>query len=841
MSGILIKTYLRLSFRQPLRTVLMVMGIALGVAGVIAIDVSKESIGKSFELSTSALTSRSSHQIIGSNFVIPQGLFTRLRTELGIHTSAPVISRYVKSDQMGGSTFTLMGIDPFSEIYFRSFETMKPKGSGFLDLSSEKPAVLISKFNAEKFNLRLHNTLLLQFGNKQIRTVVAGLIDTGTTEGSNLADGIIVTDISTAQELLGMGDNITRVDLVLKKNKVETVRQILPKGTFLVETDKHNLVIRDLASSFETSLTAFSMLALFMGIFLIYNTVSFSVARRRKLNGTLKALGATAGQIFSLVIAEVFLFSFIGAIAGVLLGVLLGKGAVSAVCSTVSDMYFVLTISQVYISPATLLKGFAAGMAASFIAAVFPAAKASRTIPVTLMQPSSEQTVLQKRMPGFAFLGVVLILGAVVMFKFISLSAGADFLGVFMIFIGGSLLAPGIVTVILAAGSGPLGRIRNSLLKMAVRNIQRSLSRTSVLIASLMVVISVFIGIEVMTKSFKASIESWVDGHIGGHIHISSADELNRGLDKGLLNRIAAFPEVKEISAYNIHRIFSAAAGEVHIFSYLKDLSQKEWIWTAGSPEHVVSSVENGWIMVSEIFAGKHSFDPDGDAGVVLSTLQGAVRFKVAGVFRDYFMGGGRAVVSRDTMKRYWGHEDITAMQIFLHSTDHINPVMEAIRDMPVSPAMMKIVSGPSIKRGILEVFDKTFLITTALQILTAIVAFTGVFNAIMTLLMERQREMGILRACGAQSGQVGRLMLVECAINGLIAGVLALPLGVFLAWVLIDVVNQRSFGWSYDMVLSAGVLIQALILSVGAAVTAGIFPAFSAGRIDISRALHME
>ena len=376
---------------------------------------------------------------------------------------------------------------------------------------------------------------------------------------------------------------------------------------------------------------------------------------------------------------------------------------------------------------------------------------------------------------------------------------------------------------------------------MAARNIVRSLSRTSVLIASLMVVVSVFIGIEIMTKSFRASIETWVDGHIGGDIHVSSTDELDRRLGFNLLEQIRKLPQVKDLSAYNIHRIYSVVAGKVHIFSYIKDLSEKQWTWTVQRPDKMEIFLERGWILVSEIFARKHAFNPENDDSVTLETIQGPVRFKVAGVFRDFFMGGGRAVVSRDVMKKYWGVDEITSIQIFLNSTDKIEPTIHLIKKMIPETKMVKVVSGLSIKQNILSVFDKTFVITTALQILTAIVAFTGILNSVMALLIERKKELGILRACGAKSDQVGRLIIMECGINGFVSGVLALPLGVFLAWVLIDIINQRSFGWSYDMVLSMGILLQALFLSVGAAVIAGIIPAFQAGKTNISRALHME
>lgn len=437
--------------------------------------------------------------------------------------------------------------------------------------------------------------------------------------------------------------------------------------------------------------------------------------------------------------------------------------------------------------------------------------------------------------------GLLLISCAFMIFKIVALPPAYDFIGVFILFLGSSFLAPGFVLLISWASSGLVQKYGKVLFKMAARNIVRSLSRTSVLIASLMVMVSVFIGIEIMTKSFRASIETWVDGHIGGDINVSSTNELDRRLDFDLLEQIQKLPQVTELSAYNIHRIYSVVAGEVHIFSYIKDLSEKQWTWTVQGPDKMETFLEQGWILVSEIFARKHAFNPENEDTVTLETMQGPVQFKVAGVFRDFFMGGGRAIVSRNVMKKYWGIDEITSMQIFLNSRDEIEPTIHRIKEMIPGTKMIKVVSGQSIKQKILSVFDKTFAITIALQILTAIVAFTGILNSVMALLVERKKELGILRACGAKSDQVGRLMIMECGINGFLSGVLALPLGVFLAWVLIDIINQRSFGWSYDMVLSMGILLQALLLSVGAAGIAGIIPAFQAGRTNISRALHME
>lgn len=856
----LVRICFRSSRAHPLRTFLLIFGIALGVAGVIAIDIAKTSVSKSFELSTAALTARSTHQITGSGFSLPQSLFTQLRTGPGIAASAPVIIQQVRVAELEDRTLSLMGVDPFSEGRFRDIRVSRGDAAdNFSSIMTEADGVLLPRSLALEYGLAAESPLTLVFGDRRIRTRIAGLTDDrGTAAGLG---GVLFTDIAVAQEMLGMGNRISRIDLKLDGDQeIGAVRALLGPGQVLVETDRQNRAIRGLSRSFEASLTAFSILVLFMGIFLIYNTVSFSVSRRRSLNGTLRALGATRKEIFRAVEAEVLVYALAGSCLGVVLGIAMGKGAVQAVCATVSDMYYTLTVSQTHITAGTLIKGVATGLGAALVSSVVPALNAANTRPVTLMQRSASESGLVRYIPVLAGAGMLAIGAAMMIFMSDAAGVPLVFAGVFMVFIGGSLVAPALIlwlTRILSAGLALPDRLGVPgryvvMAGMALRNIRRSLSRTSVLIASLMVVVSVYIGIDTMTASLRLSIIKWVGGHIGGDIHLESTDELNRSLDKDLPGRILALDGVRDVSAYNIHRAFSSVSGEVHIFSYIRDLSEKEWTWTApeaGAGDEVAMNtlLEQGWIFVSEIFARANNIVPERDARVVMDTRNGPEQFRIAGVFRDFFMGGGRVVVSRDTMAAYWGHEDITAIQVFVDARDdaaravQINRLMPQVGALFPDRGMVRIRSGLEIKQSILAVFDNTFLITSALQVLTAIVALTGIINSVMALILERSRELGILRACGAVPGQVRQLVLWECGVSGFMAGLLALPLGGFLSWILVDVVNFRSFGWTYEMQISGATLVQALAFSGLAALAAGIVPALRAGRVKVARALRTE
>ena len=953
---VLLKTTLAFSKIHWPRTLLLIFGIALGVAAVIAIDIAKSSVGNSFSLSTNLLTGKATHRIVGSDFRIDQQIFVDLKMKLGIESAAPVISEYVKVAAFDEKEMQLIGIDPFSEAAFRNFSTQSTRTLPIL----EPLSVMISEAMATRFGVvpgnRATHTIDLSFGKETQSVTVAGFLSSSEPWLNQAYDGIILCDISTAQEILKMGSEITHIDLILGKSghnaeghrtknheseeihgekdhgvkgqdekevrdhqdesaadgaggsgseverQAATIRAMLPEGATLIRTAQRNATIRSLSRSFETSLSAFSMLSLFMAMFLIYNTVSFSVAQRRRLIGILRSLGATRQGIFNMILMEILCYALVGAFLGMGLGILLGKGAVQAVCQTVSGIYFPLTVSQTHVTLSVLIKGMMAGTLSAVAASLLPALEATRFPPVTLAVRSDSEARMRRRVPLLAVMGGALLGLAFIIFITPHTGAGIDFVALFMTFTGAAFLVPYLTIASIHGLNAPLKylharqkskssdtakhertqttgpeffytKLKNGLLRrlrptvlilMALNNIVRGLSRTTILIASLMVVISVYIGIGTMTASFRQSVVTWVDDNIGGDIHIRSADHRLLSLDPRFVRQVLALPEVARASTYSVHRIFSNQSGEVHVFSYKTDHSKKEWVWT--TDHHDIRFNNDGWIYISEIFAQNHGISGARGGDVLLLTQHGEQVFHVAGIFRDFFMGGGRIIVNRKVMKKFWGFSGITSIQLFLapdvinssvvdpRGEDGIGRTMLKIRDLMENrrqkalknmdsaiPPPIEMRRGDTIKEGVLSVFDQTFMITIAMQFLTAIVALTGIVNSVMALLLERVREIGILRACGAEVRQVTGLLLVECGVCGWLAGLFAVPLGGFISWVLIDVINRRSFGWTYDLVFQMDIFIQAVGFALIAALVGAAIPARQMGKRNIAASLRME
>ncbi len=387
---------IRTLLRHPLQFAIMVLGIALGVAVMVSIDLANASAARAFDLSASAVTGRATHSILSSAEGVDESLYVKLRTDPQWHTagvqSAPLAIAYTASPQLGNVPFTILGIDPFAEAPFRSYlgSGQGASSEAIAGLLLAPGSVLLSTQTAERYGLQpcplqaLDETCRLVLSvNGETRTVfLTGLLEPSDDLSRRALDTLMLTDIATAQSLGGTSGRLSQIDLILPEN-FDTARltAILPAGTLLVPSERRNGQVAEMTKAFQVNLTALSLLALVVGVFLIYNAMTFSVIQRRPLFGTLRSLGYTREQVFGMVLGEAAWIGALGAALGLLLGILLGQGAVQMVTQTINDLYFVLSVRGVQVPVSSLVKGGLAGLLASLLAAAFPAWEAASVPP----------------------------------------------------------------------------------------------------------------------------------------------------------------------------------------------------------------------------------------------------------------------------------------------------------------------------------------------------------------------------------------------------------------------------------------------------------------------------
>ena len=317
MSGLLWRSSLRHLARHPWQAGLSVLGVALGVAVVFSIDLVNQSAMTAFRLSTEAVTGRATHHIVAGQRGIPDSVYTRLRVDLGLHQTAPVVDGYVGIKHYPGRAFQFLGIDPFAEAPFRA----PLQGIRFLDQRTlgpfllEKGAVYMPRPLASELGLAEGSAVELRVGGRTAVVTVIGLFDVESGQVRGL-ENVLIADISTAQEVLRMTERLSRIDLIVPEEDprgvLDRIRDVLPAGADIVRSASRSEKIEKMTVAFTQNLLALSLLALVVGMFLIYNTMTFSVVQRRGLIGDLRTLGVTRDSIFALVLTEAFVIGLIG-------------------------------------------------------------------------------------------------------------------------------------------------------------------------------------------------------------------------------------------------------------------------------------------------------------------------------------------------------------------------------------------------------------------------------------------------------------------------------------------------------------------------------------------------
>jgi putative ABC transport system permease protein len=246
-------------------------------------------------------------------------------------------------------------------------------------------------------------------------------------------------------------------------------------------------------------------------------------------------------------------------------------------------------------------------------------------------------------------------------------------------------------------------------------------------------------------------------------------------------------------------------------------------------------------LLVSEPFA-YHRGKKAGDTVQVVTETAGTVRLPVLGVFQDYSATQGMVVLPRSLYERYWADRGISSLGVQVAAGADVASIKRQLQawagELQQVGQPLVVRSNQDIREFSLQVFDRTFAITNVLRLLVIIVAFVGVFSALMALFLEKGREFAILRATGFTPQQLQRLILGQAGLIGLLAGLLALPLGWLLSVVLIEIINQRSFGWTMQTHLFAFVPLQAVALALVAALLASIYPVRRMGKASVREGL---
>ncbi|MES1242612.1 MAG: FtsX-like permease family protein [Acidobacteriota bacterium] len=857
--SLLRRSSLRWLLRHPWQFGLAVLGVALGVAVIVSIDLANASATRAFSLSSEAVSGKATHQVVGGPEGLPDDAFRRLVLETDI-PAAPVVEGYVlvpRQPGRPGRMLHLLGVDPFSEGPFRPYlgggssSTREEGGSVDLGPLLTRPAAgVLSATTAAEMGLKPGASFSIRAGGTVKRIELIGTLEPRDESTRNALSDLLVMDISAAQEVLGRAGRLDRIDLILSSGDTGRAATVLPPGAQILRSSSRTRTTEEMTQAFRLNLMALSLLALVCGVFLIYNTMVFSVVQRRTLIGTLRALGVTRGQVFGFVLAEAAVVALAGTAAGLGAGVLLARELVRLVTQTINDLYFVVTVRELAVPAALLVKGGVIGIGATLAAALAPALEATNAPPRAVLSRSALESRLRRALPRVTLAGAgMLALGG----GLLAIPSGGgrglivSFAGLFAVILGAAMLAPGATVALVRLLRPAMGRLFGVLGRMAAGGVVASLSRTAVAIAALVIAVSATIGIGVMIDSFRGTVVRWLDATLRSDIYLgtpSRAGGFSGGdLDPDVALRMEKLPGVARVNLLRRTELPSED-GPVRLVilgTELRGLSGYEL--KEGRPSEAWPAFQDeDAVVVSEPFS--HRRDVSKGDLLRLRTAAGDRDFRIAGVYYDYASDRGLVLMSRKTYLRHWRDRPLTGFSVDLKPGADVEATIRRLRAALANEPGgdgLSIQSNRSLKTVSMAIFDRTFRITSVLRLVSGLVAFIGVLSALMALQLERERELGVLRATGLTPGQVWHLVTSQTGLLGLAAGLLSLPVGLALAAIMIFVVNRRSFGWTIRMEVDPMILLGALALALGAALLAGVYPAWKMARTPPALALREE
>jgi putative ABC transport system permease protein len=823
--------------QHPLQLGLSILGIALGVAVVIAVDLANSSARKSFELSMERVTGRATHRIVGGPQGVPEDFYRELRVTLGVREAAPVVSGYAALADEPGRQLQLVGVDLFAEAPFRDYLDGINDSDGDLSaLLTEPGAALLPR------GLNAGEPVTVKMGERRVELHAVGWLE------GELFENFVIADISTAQALFDKRGRLSHIDLVIPGGEAgealaAAIRTQLPPDLSLERPAERNKATEQMGDAFALNLTAMSLLALVVGMFLIYNAMTFSVVQRRNLLGLLRALGVSRREVFSVVLAEALLLGAVGTLLGGLLGIWLGSGLVHLVTRTINDLYYVLSIREFQIAPLSLIKGAVIGLLATAAAAWLPAREAAAAPPGAAMSRAQLEFRWQAVLPRLSILGLA-VLGAGVLVLIFTGGLIAGFFGLFLLIVGAALLTPGALALLVRLNQGLTGRWAGLIARMATRDVARHLSRTGVAVAALSVAFATTVGVAVMVDSFRGGVTLWLNDLLNADVYIAPVEfedgNTSIPLRPEVIAELRATSGVTGVSTYHYREIAFAKRPINLLALALADKAKQGYRIIDGEKNRAWQAFDReDAVIISEPFA--YRFGLGAGSTLTLPTDQGLRDFSVAGVFLDYGSEHGRVLMNRVTYDRFWKDDVINSAAAYLAPGVDVEKLRRHLESTIGRMQPLSMRSNRHIVEASLEIFERTFTITNVLRLLAIAVAFVGMLSALMAMQLERAREFAVLRANGMTPGQIGWLVSLQTTFMGFVAGLLSIPLGLALAGVLIFEVNRRAFGWTLPYSVDYWILAQAMVLAVVAAALAGVYPIWRMARSQPAAALRAE
>ncbi len=836
-------------FHEPVRLALMVLAVALGVAVVLAIELAGNAAAGSFHSSMESLAGDNDLEVVASGGVPETVLATLASLPYPLRISPRMEDFAV--DTRTQETLPLIGLDLIAEGGRYASVGANGEAESHGSQSTEEVVRNLedpeSAWVSASFRAKPGEHVSLLINDRLMDCVVRGVFP--DFSGSDKA---ILMDMAGAQRALNRFGRVDRILIKLPANGnleewQQRLRGVVPAGVEVRPQGTGTVENRKMLAAFRWNLRLLSYIALVVGAFLIYNTISVSVVRRRNEIGIVRALGADRRDILAAFLGEAACLGVAGALLGLPLGRIMASGAVKLMAATVESLYVSSRPGAIELTPYSVTLALMIGVGVAIVSALSPAREAMVVSPIDAMAQGRREYIARAHQGRDLLIAAALaVFGALA--SRLPAFAGKPLFGYFatiLLIAAAAYAIPTLVTFISRIAAGVLGELLGVEALLASRSLAASLRRTSVLVAALATAVAMMVSVGIMVGSFRQTVVSWMNDQLPADLYLrpagNPAADRHPTISLELTGKIAKLPGVEVVERLRAYEIsydgmpVTLASVDLRVLR-----SYRTSDFFSGRPAGEVLEQLRGQnnIIVSEPFTFKHKVKT-GDK-ITLPLGEARANFQIVDVYYDYASERGYILMDREVLLKFLPEATPTNLAVFVAPGANSTEVRKEIQAASAGHHIL-IFSNRELRTEAVRIFDRTFAITYALETVAVFVAVMGIAGALIALVIDRKRELGLLRFLGASSRQIRKMILVEAGLLGLLANLAGFVLGYFLSLILVFVINKQSFGWTIRFHWPVAVLLGALTVVYMATVVSGLYPAQVAVRLNPLEVIHEE
>lgn len=837
--------------KHILRTILTMAGIVLGVAVFVGMRTANQSVLFAFAQTVDRIAGKTELQVTAGETGFGEEVLDAVQSASTVRVAVPVIEAIVDSNLKGQGSLLVLGIDMTGDRSLREYDVDNGDEAAIDDpliFLAQPDSIILSKAFADRNAIAANSRLRLGTAEGEKTFTVRGIIKASglaSAFGGNLA----IMDVYAAQRMFGRGRRFDRVDLAVKPGATlaDCQRQLgalLGPGFEVQPPSGRGQQFEAMLASYSMMVSMSSAFALFIGMFIIYNSFAIAVTQRRSEIGILRALGATQAQIRMLFLGESAALGLIGSIVGLLLGVLTARAIASWIGALITDVYGVAqSADQFATSPWLLGFSLVLGVATSLVAAALPARSAARVDPVHALQKGKYQVLSA----GESRLRVILaVVFGVVSFACLAISGSRPifYVGYLSVLIAGLLLTP-LLSLTLARALRPaLSWLRPVEGALAADSLVQAPRRTSASVAALMLSLALVVAFSGMTHASYNSIVDWMNSTLNPDLFVLPSQNLvtqTTRFPASMGPEIAAVDGVRRVQMVRSGRITFRQTPVTIVALEVGNIAQTvELRPAAGTPEEMYRrSAAGEGLMVSDNLAQLQHLS----LGEIIEVQApyGLIRLPIVGIVIDLSDQQGAIILDRSLFIRYWHDDSVNIFRVYVKQDADILAVRQQILERYEGRRQVFALTNADLKTYILKITDQWFGLTSAQIAIAVLVAILGIVNTLTVSITDRRRELGVLRAVGGVRSQIRRTVWIEAFSVATIGLVLGSALGAVNLYYVLQIVQHDVSGMRLTYGFPFQMTVALVPIMLAAAFAAAIWPAEAAVRGSLVEALEYE